>query len=449
MGDSMWQNLKNNNRIKYCENYKNIITKICLDDELIKDIELVITEQKAREECVLIVSTYTNNIHTLDYLINCFNINLNCTDAHGMNLLMYCCQENNNIEILKYLIETKNMNPRKHYTRSIEFIDLPQFEYWEDVNGKEDLLSFACKSNSLEIIKYLTKNIGLGEYRHYDSLGYILENAINFNPDANVIKYLIEKTDVGLRIFKYNFSNLYFFSLINENEKRFNELIKHIFNNVKTKKNVDKFIKEFNLQLTNTNYLMLNDENLKLLKRMNPFTEIAYSSFTELIDMMDSEIVIEKKTMQPLIKERELINFLKPSNRLFVNNEITYYGDSEIVYKKMTIFKDIDLDFSDPPILSIPLPSYLISMYLQSCYYNTGFLDFNLIKTNNDFLKFLDFIDQYPTVDLSIDSREIEIVLYMLKNKVAVNQHIKDLCKKYSLRHLYIFIKQKYYLPDN
>jgi hypothetical protein len=285
-------------------------------------------------------------------------------------------------------------------------------------------------------------------------LGYILEQAINFNPDTNVIKYLIEKTNVGLRIFRYDISNLYFFSLIKENEKRFNELIKHIFNNGKShldttkKENIDKFIKEFNLQLTDTNYLMLNNENLKLLKRIHPFTEITYSSFTKLIDMMDSEIAMEK-TMRPLIKNEESINFLKPSNKLFVNNEITYYGDSEIVYKKMTIFKDIDLDFSDPPILSIPLPSYLISMYLQSCYYDTGIFEFNLIKTNNDFLNFLDFIDRYPTVDLSIDSCEIEIVIYMLTNKVVVSQHLKDLCKKYSLRHLYIFINQKYYLPDN
>lgn len=82
-------------------------------------------------------------------------------------------------------------------------------------------------------------------------------------------------------------------------------------------------------------------------------------------------------------------------------------------------------------------------MYLHSCY--SGFFNVNDVLID-DFTDFLLFIDKYPTKVLSIDKYELQIVGYMIENKIPVNNQINELCQKYELKHMYLYIRGIYYL---
>lgn len=70
------------------------------------------------------------------------------------------------------------------------------------------------------------------------------------------------------------------------------------------------------------------------------------------------------------------------------------------------------------------------------------------IRSNDDMIQFLKFIDQYPAINISMQLLEKEIVQYMLAKNVVIDQYIISICERYKLRYMYMMIKQKYYIDS-
>ena len=66
----------------------------------------------------------------------------------------------------------------------------------------------------------------------------------------------------------------------------------------------------------------------------------------------------------------------------------------------------------------------------------------------NDFIKFLKFIDQYPTDTLTIDKLESRIVEYFESqmsqcDNIFLMDDLELLCEKYGLKCMYLFLHNK------
>ena len=113
----------------------------------------------------------------------------------------------------------------------------------------------------------------------------------------------------------------------------------------------------------------------------------------------------------------------------------------------MYLFKELVTDdtisFEDNIVLN-PLshvPEYVVNLYIHgSC---TGDFDINNILPE-DFITFLKFIDQYPSQGLHIDGIENDIIDYLEKNKITPCEYVKNICTKYQMKHLYLFINNKH-----
>lgn len=120
-----------------------------------------------------------------------------------------------------------------------------------------------------------------------------------------------------------------------------------------------------------------------------------------------------------------------------------YRGDKEKVYSVMTPMKEIlaSSDFSSTIVLSQTLPDYILKKYIESCYTNK--FNINCIKPK-DIIQFIEFIDQYPTNLLTMSNFEVDIVKFFEKHKVNPFQtNIRDVCDKYQLKLVYLFLKIK------
>jgi hypothetical protein len=123
---------------------------------------------------------------------------------------------------------------------------------------------------------------------------------------------------------------------------------------------------------------------------------------------------------------------------LFYCNGVPYYGDSDLVYSSMILFKDIkdNCNFAEPIILHGNVPEYIMNLYIHAIYTNN--FDLNDVKTN-DIVTFIKFIDQYPTINLSVDKLEQQLISYKLDYDNVLNE-LLDIFTKYFLKYIYLDI---------
>ncbi len=201
---------------------------------------------------------------------------------------------------------------------------------------------------------------------------------------------------------------------------------------------IEIFIKLFN-QICQKEEI--KNEMKYIQQRLNPLNSklYQYDGFIKLADTMNCKIpwsMIQNKG------KRFLFDFTKQSQKLFTHNGQMYYGDQSTIYNYIIVFNDLVLN-EEVPELTAALPRYLLSLYLQSCY--QGYFCMSDIDSN-DFIQFLHFIDQYPTINLSIELLEKDIVQYMLKHNIVIDPWIREVCKRYRLKYLYLMINEKFYL---
>jgi hypothetical protein len=199
------------------------------------------------------------------------------------------------------------------------------------------------------------------------------------------------------------------------------------------------------------NPLMINDSNRQEL-RIN--IDFDYDKYVVMIDGLMDKISCPKEILNQIeffagnvIEENEIVDHRQQPLPLFVHNREIYYGYRSIVYKAIDCLNEIKncADFNDPLVLEGELPPYLINMYIDSCH--TQSIDFKKIHPN-DIYQFIRFIDQYPTKFLSIDRLERNIVDYFTSNNISYNDpkmaiSLKDICKRYKLKYMYLDIHNK------
>ncbi len=493
---------------EYDEQSKKFIMSICQNNlEYVKNNYINIKDKYMKTQMFTIAVAHSNSASVVKFLIDVFEIDL-YYDDHDLNqidlnfndlkititnskdpmatvfdvlnkevrakkfYLHLACFYNSSLEIIKFLIKDLKMNPgtkiahRKMIQLPVptlininEVIDLlnilasllppSQFNDRSDSSRFSklnnlcqtqsitacDCLMLSCISNTnIFVIKYLIQQI---EEKNlvFDYIDY----AIQLNPNLMLVKYLIEKTNLEIKINTSTFIRyIQILPLITENYDRFNELL----NQGISKYDTEHLIR----QMDSINPLIIDDSNMKLLRIRDPYT-IDYTDFINLVDslivkipfpshLFDLEEINEKKTYAT--------NISYEFKELFEHNNKIYSGDRRIVCDSMYLFNDIDLEYRELPVLTAPLSEHILKMYIQSCYDHWFCID--NIDSMEDFKQFLKFIDQYPTKIVSIDKLEKQIVKYLYKNKILCNydQYIKDLCTKYQLKYLHLYIKQKY-----
>jgi hypothetical protein len=428
---------------------------------------------------------------TIDFLINVFNFNINDYGVY----LADACAYNKSIEVIKYLIGDKMMDPHvvNEYNlnclqvssllnTSIDIIDYLINEQKMDPKklspNRSDCFMLSCRKNkNLDIIKYFRKNIDLNLYTNKQKYRCLLSacrsntnvnviqylfkkfkinnsefnkynlncfnHAFEYNPNLLVSKFLIEDTHLELKI-KHNPTKCKLETIIEllastHNYKRFNEFLQIIINKSSS------LLQDVTIDI---NPLMV-DKNIMKHKYFSEIKDPFGDKYEEFIEMVDDIVCaipfsISSVCISPVKRHR--IDFAQQSQKLFKHKGKIYYGDQNIIFNLILLFKDTKFDADDLCELLEPLPQYLLSLYLQSCYDNK--FDFNDIESNDDFLEFLHWIDKYPTNVLSIDNFENEIVKYILVNKVPIDDYINELTSRYRLKHFYILINNKYYLEN-
>lgn len=196
-------------------------------------------------------------------------------------------------------------------------------------------------------------------------------------------------------------------------------------------------------------------------------------------------IIIKHMISQNLESSKEKQSESK-NEPLFVYDGKTYYGNREKVYKNIHVLKEsydiLDIDDNDLVVLNpiVKVPEYIINLYIESCHADhpqisrkrgsyteeerkkinsksclNGVLNIGEKIQPCDFIPFLKFIDQYPTVNLSIDTMEIDICFYVNENMTFVDadsfEYLGKITDKYNLKYMYLNIhnyklKMKNYL---
>ena len=194
---------------------------------------------------------------------------------------------------------------------------------------------------------------------------------------------------------------------------------------------------------------MLNPSTCKLYGINDPYEE-KFNKFTENVDKLEYTVpihcLIHKKTNMVNYYKNKSNDFRKRSDKLFEINGVSFYGDKEVVYDSIHFIREILTDnkcFSfDEHIVLNPIDhvaEYLVNLYIKAI--NLKHFDMNDIKFD-DLISFLKFIDQYPSDPLNIHSIEDILIQYLDSNAhlQIPCEYIKNICMKYQLKHLYVYI---------
>jgi hypothetical protein len=403
--------------------------------------------------CLLTTCSYTKNLSVIKYIIDDVKCDITHLDAGGYNLLLAACSWNSNVNVIKYLIEDKKMDTtacNKHgynclllscVNENLEIIkylieDIRMDSDYLDNNDDNCLLIASHHNTNFDVIKYLIEDVKI-DTNHWNNYNYnCLISAFCNNENIEIVKYLIEKTTayIALNITPYNkFKSVVPF--ITHNYERFNVLFEKAINEYGSLRIITDVVPIINP-------LMLNKKMCEECK-IAPFDD-KYSNFVINTDKLECKlpVAIDTKTLDNKKKRSRInIDFSGKVDFLFVHNNISYYGHKKVVYDAIRILNDSNnYDFAEPIILTTPVPKYIVNLYIDSCY--NGIFDVNEIK-NDNFFQFLNFVDQYETKYVSIPLLEKELIMYMNDNKIIPNDYLKNICKKYQLKYLHLYINDK------
>lgn len=161
---------------------------ICMiDDDMkfIKDNWKNIHESKIQDMLIILMKNNFTGSKMFQFLTSTiqWKIDTNYKNQHGNNCLIIACMYNNNLELVKYLIEEINMDP---CSRNI---------------GYRNCLSVAIRSykKNLEIIKYLTSKV---DPYCCDDLGdnFLMDAVCCPNISYEIVKFLIDDVKIDINV---------------------------------------------------------------------------------------------------------------------------------------------------------------------------------------------------------------------------------------------------------
>ncbi len=443
----MWEQLLDQRLIEskntYTENQKKFFIKICENNlQFVNENYTQITDPLTKNNSFLISCAYANNTKMIEFIKKKFDIDKNYKNEQNENCITFACSYNPNVHIIQYLIDTYQMdinyiynnktylrktcmNLACQYNTNLLIIKYLIEEHKLTVYAND--LFYSCSYNqNLEIIKYLIVEMNINI--DYESL----RGGCTNNPNVNIAKYLIENSDLSID------SSIHFIPLekylsivpMIDNYKRLNDFVSYGI----IKYGVDKLNKIIDNQI---NPLMLYDYNLDKLNIKKP---LLFSTHVENVDRLSSKIRIRLPRKYKKINKKEFNDFTNPE-ALFIHKDLIYYGTKDIVYESMQIFNGLQININEElPVLEGNLGKKSIIVYLQTCYDNEFDIDDIQLMEIKDFII---FIDQYPTKILQINLIEKDLIRYMYKNNVQINDFWKNISIKYQLEDMYLYCHQK------
>jgi hypothetical protein len=381
---------------------------------LVNDLKMDINHTNNYGNNGFTLACFTNtNLDVIKYLVNDLKMDINHTDNNGDNGFTLTCWKNTNLDVIKYLVNDLKMDI--NHTNN---------------HGNNGFTSACLTNTNLDVIKYLVNDLkmDINHTNNYGDNGFTSACVTNTNLD--VIKYLIEDTNIDMSLKRLQFEKIdNLAKIISKNKSRINKLL--TLGSCKySEDKMNKIINYFHpFMLSNSCFANLINDTY-----MNEFSE-----FKKMVDQFPEKI--EERFFDTDIDHysHSDIDYTQQPEILFENDGNCYYGNREKVYGSMKFLEDIysNLDCKETIILDIPVPKYIISLYIDSCY-NKCF-KLNKVKPN-DLMSFLKFIDRYPTIYLSIYKIKHELKFYFFVNKIKYNQYIEDICTRYKLKDLYVWI---------
>ena len=364
------------------------------------------------ENILTLTCTHTSNVDVIRFLIFDCGVDRNYTNRYfGTNCLLSACRHNPHLHIIKFLINDLGMNAKTC----------------------DNCLSCSCHNPNHFIFKFLVEDCGLDTNHCYDKKSDItvLELALEKIIDVDFCVYILTHYDVHRVYVRFEYDK---FIKILEKLIEIPSVGPILFNKF-IKYNTHHLLKNNDL-LEKINPLFFDDVNIKCVKHVDPLN-MKFSDFINRLKKFNHKILYKlsfefKQVFQPI-----KINFHK-FTLLFSHNNSNFYGDKDIVFNSMHIFKDIsnNLDLNKVIILDGKQPDYMINLYLTTCY--TNHIDLNMIDTS-DFVDFLKFIDQYPSTKVDIKLLEKQIVSYVFNNSLS-DPYLHVISKKYQLRLLCFYL---------
>lgn len=413
-----------------------------------------------RNECFAIAIVFSNETKIIDLLHLELKPDMNYVDANGNNYLMCVCEGNSTkFEIIKYIIdeykfEMDNISVDGGYNcfhnvlmnnTNVSIIKKLFEHYYErnnhtDNDGNDYLLT-ACRWNNVAIVKYLVEDIKL-DINVKNNQGLNCFHVAISNDDTQCVQYIISCTNVNLSLKEVSFEDFKkVINLIKYNHDKFIILVDMGF-----------FIYEFETMLGCITYidpLLLNERFRNLIGVYDPFDE-TFSDFVSHVDSIPHVISLNTKIYcdtPKTIKKTHHNNFRKHSELLFRHMGEPFFGSREIVYNRIPFLKalmnDECIKFDDDIQIDTPIPTYIMDMYIESCYSHS--FDLNEMDPK-DLIPLLKFIDQYPTDVFAINLIEIQLINYMYTNSIVPCKYIKNICNKYQLKYLYLLVHNSEYV---
>ncbi len=444
--------LKNNCLMQACHNINIEIIKYLIND-LKMDVKF---KNNDLDNCLTLACWKNTNLEIIKYLLNDVKMDINHLDKFNNNFFLAACLGNSNIDILKFLINNlkidinyKNNNndncltlaclKKPNFEKIKYLINVLKIDVTHKNKGGNNCLLVACKTHtSLEIIKFLSTCPGI-DINETNIIGI---NCLAVASDLKTIE--------GHKIIKYlidiNVSLNFLIGIFIDGLKI---IVQNIINyetmNLFIDMGIEKFginqIKQKNV-FEDVNLYLMNDVFRKTFNK-NPQNE-KYSTCVQMIDQLQCQVPIDSYFENKTHTINNLINcdYSIHSELLFKHNGISYFGQKSIVYDAVIILKKIKKisNLNEEIVLEGKLSKSAINQYINSCY--CGKIDINQIEEDN-FINFLKFIDQYPTIYLSVDKFEKEIIEYIDHHKVNYDDFLKQLCNRYQLKIMYLDLHNK------
>lgn len=405
-----------------------------------------------RESCVKVAVSYSNSVNIIDFLISTFNIDISSKtivyttvdDEEFDDKMFYISlafRYNKNLNIIKYLVDKY-------------CIDITSMQYTDN-----DCLFEACNENdSLEIIKYLIEEKNINVECDEKSYSEYFRAAIsNKNKNMEIVAYLfsyIEKVTKSWAtearyLDKLEISDLEKLLLcvinnkINDENNSYFSKVNILLRTYAThyrynKERIVSFVKN------NVNPLLISEKLWYCFDMESPY-EKEFDEFMELVDELTCCIELPSTVTSTVTSsfpnQFQCIDYTKLFP-IFKCNDIVYYGDRDVMYKTMLVINDIidNCNFSECMMLETKLPQYAINLYVHASH--TSLFDLKLVSPN-DISEFIKFIHQYPTTVLSIDKLAKDIISYFDSNKINYNEELKKIFVLYKLKYIYVHMHNR------
>ncbi len=424
----------------------------CMHNENLDIIKYLVNDLKINQnhlsnDCrnfLMHACSLNTNIEIVKYLVNDLRMNIKHLNLFGDNCLMIACQENTNIEIIKYLIHVVNMDINHLNHRGdncllyssmntsvgiIKYlINVFKMNVNQENNNKDNCLMRSCMVNkNLDVVKFLINEVNMNVNHTNNDNDNCLDLAVTYNTNLLIIKYLIEKTKVKIKTFS-SLKLIEIIPMITENFDRLNELLDFAV-----------YFRDFKMisVLKTINPFLLNEKNQYFYGIDNPIS-LKFKEYVKFIDELQCRIPLpEDRSMNTYQKITFDCDFSYHSEILFKHNEVCFYGHKSIVYDSIILLKNIKdhIEQNEEIILEGKLPKHIINQYIISSY--THWFNIQIIEPEY-FIEFLKFIDQYPTIYVSINLMEDDIIKYMKKYDIPYDDYMNELCHRYGLKIMYL-----------